>query len=276
MRNFYFFIISIFFLISCKSLTKDDLKYVGDWQFIYTDDSLLWDNIPRTFWDLKTINSLKLEKNRNWSLGYNSGTWGCAKKIDGYSSSDYNLDLQFKDNKFIAYNASNINNIEAFVIKIENIDVIKITIKYSYRDIGLIDDPIKGAVQVPNMEYHSDVNYYFIRDINEKNKIINHFLTKINNENQNSNSSSYNEQVNQFQDEQSDLESNVKSFIVKIDKAYFYKESNNKFKRKAYLIKGQSGDFSIRENDYVFAKYTNEDGVVTEGWISINDIEISE
>jgi len=65
-------------------------------------------------------------------------------------------------------------------------------------------------------------------------------------------------------------------FTVTAEKAFFYKESNFKFKRKAYLIKGQNGEFSKRENDFVFAKYTNDDGVETKGWISVNDIEISE
>jgi hypothetical protein len=284
MKNLCLVILLSTVVFSCDSLTKQDSTlskqdstYVGKWQFCYTDDSLEWNSTPRTFWDLKTIGILNLRDNRTWDLGDNSGQWGGASEFNNnFKSEKYYLGFKFKDDKFIAYNVDVIKNIEAHAIKIENTDVIELTINYSYKDVGIINDPEKGAIQVPNMEYHLSVHYYFIRDKNDQPKILSHFVNNIVSENKSENSPSNIEQESQPLDEQINSENTSNSFTVLVDKAFFYKESNFKFKRKAYLIKGQNGEFSKKENDFVFAKYTNDDGVETKGWISVNDIEISE
>jgi hypothetical protein len=59
--------------------------------------------------------------------------------------------------------------------------------------------------------------------------------------------------------------------VVSVDKAFFYNLPDISEIRAAYLIKGQIVEFTTRSNDYVYCKYTNDSGVITEGWMRISD-----
>ena len=58
---------------------------------------------------------------------------------------------------------------------------------------------------------------------------------------------------------------------VTSDRAYFHSNPNVASKRNAYIIKGQGGTFTKVENNFGFLRFTNTNGVVTEGWLKISD-----
>ncbi len=55
------------------------------------------------------------------------------------------------------------------------------------------------------------------------------------------------------------------------DKSYFYSDADLATKRNGYLIKGQNVKFTSRNGDFIFCKYTNDKGKVTEGWMLASD-----
>lgn len=59
---------------------------------------------------------------------------------------------------------------------------------------------------------------------------------------------------------------------VSAEKSYFYSEANITTKRKAYLVQGQIVEFSSRNSDFIFCKYTNDNGKVTEGWMLTKEL----
>jgi hypothetical protein len=75
----------------------------------------------------------------------------------------------------------------------------------------------------------------------------------------------------------SENESEISSglYLVVSDKCYFYAEPNLNNKQKAYLVKGQSGEFSQFENGFVYATFTYKNKT-TEGWLKSEDLEISQ
>ena len=58
---------------------------------------------------------------------------------------------------------------------------------------------------------------------------------------------------------------------VTTDRAYFHSTPNTLSKRTAYIVKGQGGTFTKVENNFGFLRFTNDRGVVTEGWLQISD-----
>ena len=65
------------------------------------------------------------------------------------------------------------------------------------------------------------------------------------------------------------------SFQVVSEKAYFYTEPNFNKRRKAYLVNGQFGVYTKTENSFIYATFTNSSGKKTEGWLSIDDINLN-
>jgi hypothetical protein len=64
------------------------------------------------------------------------------------------------------------------------------------------------------------------------------------------------------------------TFMVLTDKAYFHSSPNLANRRKAYLIRGEIGTFTDFENNFGYLRFTNARGVVTEGWISLSDVQL--
>lgn len=55
------------------------------------------------------------------------------------------------------------------------------------------------------------------------------------------------------------------------DRAYFHSTPNAASKRNAYIVRGQGGTFTKVENNFGFLRFTNDRGVVTEGWLQVSD-----
>ncbi len=64
-------------------------------------------------------------------------------------------------------------------------------------------------------------------------------------------------------------------FKVKTDRSYFHTNANTSTRRNAYIVKGQGGTFTKVENNFGFLRFTNDRGVVTEGWLPISDVQFS-
>jgi hypothetical protein len=64
-------------------------------------------------------------------------------------------------------------------------------------------------------------------------------------------------------------------FKVKTDRSYFHTNANTSTRRDAYIVKGQGGTFTKVENNFGFLRFTNDKGVVTEGWLPISDVQFS-
>jgi hypothetical protein len=64
-------------------------------------------------------------------------------------------------------------------------------------------------------------------------------------------------------------------FSVITDRAYFHSNSNSSSKRNAYIVRGQGGTFTKVENNFGFLRFTNDRGIVTEGWLSMSDVKMS-
>jgi hypothetical protein len=64
-------------------------------------------------------------------------------------------------------------------------------------------------------------------------------------------------------------------FKVKTDRSYFHTTANTSARRNAYIVKGQGGTFTKVENNFGFLRFTNDRGVVTEGWLPISDVQFS-
>jgi hypothetical protein len=58
---------------------------------------------------------------------------------------------------------------------------------------------------------------------------------------------------------------------VTTDRAYFHSTPNVVSKRNAYIVRGQGGTFTKIENNFGYLRFTNDKGVVTEGWLQVSD-----
>lgn len=59
--------------------------------------------------------------------------------------------------------------------------------------------------------------------------------------------------------------------IVNVEKAFFYSEPNINTKRKVYLVSGQEVEFTSQERDFIYCKFSNDNGKTTEGWMLAAD-----
>lgn len=59
---------------------------------------------------------------------------------------------------------------------------------------------------------------------------------------------------------------------ISAEKSFFYNDADLATKRNGYLLKGQNVEFSSRNGDFIFCKFTNEKGKVTEGWMLSADL----
>ena len=58
--------------------------------------------------------------------------------------------------------------------------------------------------------------------------------------------------------------------IVSAAKAYYYKEVDTLTKRKAFNVKGDKVKYSQLKGDFAYVYYTNDKGIVTQGWMLIS------
>lgn len=62
-------------------------------------------------------------------------------------------------------------------------------------------------------------------------------------------------------------------FKVKTDRSYFHSTATTSTRRNAYIVKGQGGTFTKVENNFGYLRFTNSNGVVTEGWLPVSDVQ---
>jgi len=65
------------------------------------------------------------------------------------------------------------------------------------------------------------------------------------------------------------------NYIVKVDengRAYFHNKPEQSTQRKAYLVKGENVYVQKIENDFGYVKFTNAKGIISYGWIKLNQI----
>jgi hypothetical protein len=65
-----------------------------------------------------------------------------------------------------------------------------------------------------------------------------------------------------------------KSFVVNSEKTYFHNGPNTSERRKAYLVKGDTGTFDAVVDGFVFVRFTNSRGTVSEGWVQLSDLNV--
>ena len=65
-----------------------------------------------------------------------------------------------------------------------------------------------------------------------------------------------------------------KSFVVNSEKTYFHNGPNTSQRRKAYLVKGDTGTFDAVVDGFVFVRFTNSRGTVSEGWVQLSDLNV--
>lgn len=54
---------------------------------------------------------------------------------------------------------------------------------------------------------------------------------------------------------------------VSVERSFFYQNPNISTKEYAYLIEGQDVEFSNRNGDFIYCKFINARGILTEGWM---------
>jgi hypothetical protein len=67
--------------------------------------------------------------------------------------------------------------------------------------------------------------------------------------------------------------SGVTYFSVNQNRAYFYGQPSVEFKRKAYIVFGETVSGNQRENGFVYVDYFNSSGIKTSGWLLISDLD---
>jgi hypothetical protein len=65
-----------------------------------------------------------------------------------------------------------------------------------------------------------------------------------------------------------------KSFTVNSEKSYFHNGPSTSQRRKAYLVKGDYGTFNAVVDGFVFVRFTNSSGKVSEGWVLLSDLQV--
>jgi len=65
------------------------------------------------------------------------------------------------------------------------------------------------------------------------------------------------------------------SFTVKSARAYFHNEPDPSTRRNAYLVQGEVGTYTAMSGGYVFIRFTNSRGAVSEGWVLLSDLQIN-
>jgi hypothetical protein len=167
-----FFIISSILLLSvlttsCRKISDDAEKFVGEWKFCYTND-----NGEKPFWEKQNVLTISLKQNGEWILGKDAGKgqWGENAKNSGEV-----CDLDFNKWKALSPYANQIENLTGKIIEIQGIKILEFKVEFSFKDYGIIDDPNYGATVTANKNYNSCRNYYFVKTDDENLKISNYF-----------------------------------------------------------------------------------------------------
>jgi hypothetical protein len=151
---------------SCSHINEDDKKYVGKWQFCYTND-----NPIKPIWKRQEVLFFTLDKNGEWSSGNNKGKWG-------YGYMEHNgkdFYLGFNEFKVLSVYASQIKDLTGKILEIEGVNVLDVAITYSYKDWGSFDHSTEGVTLTPNQQYSDCVHYYYVKTSDESSKILKYF-----------------------------------------------------------------------------------------------------
>ncbi|MEN9981862.1 MAG: hypothetical protein RL542_1649 [Bacteroidota bacterium] len=70
-----------------------------------------------------------------------------------------------------------------------------------------------------------------------------------------------------------ELKENSLSYIVNTDKSYFYSQPNFSYKKRAYLVYGESITALDSQNGFIYINFENSKGTKTSGWILKSDLK---
>jgi hypothetical protein len=70
----------------------------------------------------------------------------------------------------------------------------------------------------------------------------------------------------------SDNSIEITNYDVSQNRAYFYSQPSSRFKRKAYVVFGETVYGKQKENGFVFVEYLSSSGIETTGWLLISDL----
>jgi uncharacterized protein (TIGR02145 family) len=164
--------IATFLLASCSSITDEQEKHIGIWTFCYTT------NIgSEAFWSAPDKDKFELNKNGTWNYGKSSGRWG-GQIENGEELPTNEINLNIHDWNINAHFANQITGVEGRIISVEGVECLKISLIFSYQDLGLMDHSTQGAILV-NKQYSSSVSYYFAKSASDGEKVDDFFSEKI-------------------------------------------------------------------------------------------------
>ena len=64
------------------------------------------------------------------------------------------------------------------------------------------------------------------------------------------------------------------NYVVTQDRAYFYSQPDSNFKRRGYLVYGESFNGLNIQNGFIYVDFINPKGKTTSGWLSLNDLTV--
>jgi hypothetical protein len=218
-----------------SAFNERNSKINGDWYFLDNDSSSVYHVII-------DLNQNSYSENGDISFKYTSSLYRENMPIEEISNQE------FSDTKSYSYELS-----------------FPLVFDKGLKIVSLSGDKINGSLILHGKE----INFEAFRDMDYLNNMIQKKIDQMPVLVDTTNSYNTLPEINQ------EIQNNSSNhFTVKVDKAYFFNEPNFNSKRGAYLINGQSAEFTKSENNFVYVIFSNEKGQTTEGWISIDDISI--
>jgi hypothetical protein len=210
---------------SCNSLSSTNKHFVGDWYLSYNTDKG-----EQPLFDINKMQVINLLEDGKWVLGENHGKWGEGKSSENSETILYPYGLGFSESELHSKYVDQISSIDVQIIQLEGIEVIEFQVNYSYKGSGWVRTE-KADVSSENVEYHSNVKYYFVKNKSDIAKIVNHFKNE-------DNESKLNEISKQFENNSYEIQNYLDSadLIHSIVRDFVLSDSNECSKVKNALI----------------------------------------
>lgn len=281
-------ILCIVLVTSCKNLNDNEEPFVGEWEYFSKKGDF---DVPMLSYVDKT--NLILDETGQWKLGKGIGKWGKKKGsenwIDNKISPSY-LNLNFAEYEIPCSHADQFKSLEAYIFKINNIDVLNLRLIYTYEDYGSFSGDATTSDHIGLKQYEEKINYYFIKKgspSGNKKSVLDYLIaSKILSNNSDKlsevvpdsltiSSSAVSDSLAKTSSMSNDAEVSGSAEVV-VERTYFYKESSLTGKRKAFLVQGDKVDIIKSENDFIYAVFENNNGKSTTGWLLKSDFNVNQ